>query len=79
MSLDKIETGKSLINFFYALYQPAFNFLYPFPLFLFFLFIILLDILPANSLLFKGISIQLNTLKVNNIFFILIPATYICL
>ena len=76
--LNKIKTGKNLINSFYTPHQPAFNFLYPLPPFSPSLPIILLDILSANSLLFRSILTQLNTFKVNNIFFILTSAVYTC-
>ena len=79
MLLSKTETGESLISFFYIFFQFIFNFLYLFSLSFSFLFVILLNILPANNLLFRDILIQLNIFKVNNIFFILIPAVYIYL
>ena len=57
MLSDRAKTGKNLINFFYTSPLPVFDFLhlffFSFPL----LFVILLDILLINNLLFKDISI----------------------
>ena len=79
MLLNGVKIKKSLINSFYTPLLFTFNFLHPLSPFLFFLFIILLNIPPANSLFFKGISIQLNIFKIDNMFFILILTAYTCL
>ena len=68
MLLNEVRTGENLISFFYTPFLLAFDFLYPFPFFSFFLFVILLDVLFVNNLLFKSILIQLSTFKINNIF-----------
>ena len=57
MSLNGVKTGQSLISFSYTFFLFTFNFLYLFFPSFPFLFVILLDILPANNLFFKDISI----------------------
>ena len=79
VSLSGIEIEKSLMSFFCVLHWLAFNFLHLFFFLFLFLFVVLLDVLPVNSLLFEGILTQLNTFGVDNMFFILILVTCIYL
>ena len=79
MLLNRVKIRKNLKNSSYVPFLPTFNFLYLFFLLFSFLLVILSNILPVNNLLFKSILTQLNTFKINNIFFILISAVYICL